>query len=236
MRRCLPALCARAEVVLWTDQAHWDLPPGLTVPVRTFQSDAVPWAEVQCADLSIYHLANESRCHRGILQVSRHHPGVVVLHDNDLTDLFLEASPDAGDARGQSLRLFESSEPAAPPRSSKPAAPPSGGSSHGPPVLKAVAGALAVFAHTRTLYNSLIPALKWPLACQAPADQTAAEYIAGLLCLCEEAKRHRGWSVSSYLAERVVEEMSLWVTRRTSLMSDQVARRIVSLTMGPEAA
>ncbi len=59
------------------------MPPGLTAAVRRFRPDAVPWAEVQRADLSVYHLVGDPRWCGAIGRVSREHPGVVVLYEHD---------------------------------------------------------------------------------------------------------------------------------------------------------
>ena len=86
--RLLPALCRRAEVVLWTDQDEWDPALAAYGPVRRFDPATVDWAEVQRGDVSVYNIANNPRFHAAAWQVSRQHPGLVILHDLSLQHLF----------------------------------------------------------------------------------------------------------------------------------------------------
>src|SRR4051812_20371592 len=48
----------------------------------------MPWAEVNAADATIYHLGNHPQFHSPIWQVNREHPGIVVLHDPGLQHFF----------------------------------------------------------------------------------------------------------------------------------------------------
>jgi glycosyltransferase involved in cell wall biosynthesis len=86
--KLLPALTARAEVTLWTDQVEWD--PGLETDasVRSYRLAEISWREVHEGNLSIYHLGNNYQFHGTIWQVSRRHPGIVILHDPCLQDFF----------------------------------------------------------------------------------------------------------------------------------------------------
>jgi glycosyltransferase involved in cell wall biosynthesis len=95
-RRVLKALAACAvEVTLWTDQSQWDATLEAHARVRTYQlAKASPlelkafWAELNRADMTIYHLGNDPKFHGTIWQVSQLHPGIVVLHDFRLQHLF----------------------------------------------------------------------------------------------------------------------------------------------------
>jgi len=79
--RIMKALSIIAEVVLWTDQNEWDKSLEETVVVRRFSIEAVPWAELNSADLNVYHIGNNPQYHGAIWQISRKLPGVIVLHD-----------------------------------------------------------------------------------------------------------------------------------------------------------
>lgn len=84
----LPALCDRAEVVVWTDQERVDgLDPR--AEVQRYQPDTVPWKELNRADISVYHLGNNQEHHSGPWLVSRRSPGIVVLHDVRLPHFFV---------------------------------------------------------------------------------------------------------------------------------------------------
>jgi hypothetical protein len=77
--RLLSALQKRAEVMLWTDQAEWDAHIAHYAIVRRYQPEHLPWTELNRGDMSVYHIGNNHRFHEAIWQVSRSHPGVVVL-------------------------------------------------------------------------------------------------------------------------------------------------------------
>jgi glycosyltransferase involved in cell wall biosynthesis len=85
----LPHLRRRAEVALWTDQDEWDPTLEAHARVRRYAPESVPWADLNRADATFYHLGNNLRFHGGVYRVSRRHAGVVVLHDYQLQHLFL---------------------------------------------------------------------------------------------------------------------------------------------------
>jgi glycosyltransferase involved in cell wall biosynthesis len=85
----LPALCEAAEVVLWTDQPGPVRVPKALAEVRHYHPEWPPWRELNRADLSVYHLGNNTPFHAGIWRVSRQQPGLVVLHDLHLQHLFV---------------------------------------------------------------------------------------------------------------------------------------------------
>jgi glycosyltransferase involved in cell wall biosynthesis len=86
--RVLAALSRRAQVVLWTDSREWDEGLKEYAEVRFFQAGNIRWEEVNQADMSIYHIGNNPLFHGAIWQVSRQHPGIVVLHDERLHHFF----------------------------------------------------------------------------------------------------------------------------------------------------
>ena len=85
----LPALQKRAEIVLWTDQAEWDPLLETYATVRRYHPEQMPWAEINRADMSIYNIGNNPAAHGSIWQVSRSHPGIIILHDLSLQHLFV---------------------------------------------------------------------------------------------------------------------------------------------------
>jgi SAM-dependent methyltransferase/glycosyltransferase involved in cell wall biosynthesis len=86
--RILPALRTRAHIILWTDQTEWD--PNLEnyAEVRRYQPEQIAWAELNRGDMSVYHIGNNRLFHGAIWQVSRCHPGIVILHDPCLQHFF----------------------------------------------------------------------------------------------------------------------------------------------------
>jgi glycosyltransferase involved in cell wall biosynthesis len=84
--RLLPALAARAEVTLWTDQPHWYSGLERHAAVRRFDPRNFPWEALNGADAAFYNIGNDARFHRAIGQVSRQFPGFSILHDVLLHD------------------------------------------------------------------------------------------------------------------------------------------------------
>lgn len=84
----LPALCARAEVTLWTEQAEWDEALQAHAEVRRYKPGEMRWSELNRADATFYHMGNNPSFHYGIWLTSRRHPGIVVLHDTRLHHFF----------------------------------------------------------------------------------------------------------------------------------------------------
>jgi ubiquinone/menaquinone biosynthesis C-methylase UbiE/glycosyltransferase involved in cell wall biosynthesis len=87
-RQLLPTLTAAAEVVLWTEQEHWDPAVEAYAEVHAYRLQEMPWAEVNRATMSIFHIGNNHRFHGPIWQVSQRHAGFIVLHDVALQQFF----------------------------------------------------------------------------------------------------------------------------------------------------
>ena len=87
-RRVLPALAARAEVVLWTDSEDWDNSIEEFARVRRYKPERVEWAELNRADMNIYQIGNNPLFHGSIWQVAQKSPGIIVLHDFRLHHFF----------------------------------------------------------------------------------------------------------------------------------------------------
>ena len=82
----LPSLGKHAELTLWTDQSNWDR--NLETLARVRHSDQITWPELHRADVTFYNIGNNHRFHALIWQVSRRHPGIVVLHDLRVHNFF----------------------------------------------------------------------------------------------------------------------------------------------------
>ena len=79
--RLLAALGARAEVTLWTDQAHWNSGLESHAAVRRFDPRHMRWDELHAADAVFYNLGNNAQFHQPIWQVARQCPGFAIMHD-----------------------------------------------------------------------------------------------------------------------------------------------------------
>jgi len=77
-----------AAVEIWTsDEQPW---LESELPVIRFQPGEQRLAELRDRDAIIYNLGNYLDYHQGIYEVSREHPGVVILHDRVLHHLFAD--------------------------------------------------------------------------------------------------------------------------------------------------
>lgn len=84
----LPTLSKHAEVTLWTNQHEWDPACGNYCQVRHFDPERIQWSEVNGADITYYNIGNNHLFHAAIWQVSRLHPGIVILHDVRVHNFF----------------------------------------------------------------------------------------------------------------------------------------------------
>lgn len=103
----LPALARRAEVTLWVHEKRWLSELERSARVRRYDPSAMPWAEINAADATIYHLGNEPHYHGPIWRVNRQHPGIVILHDLNLQDFFAAMTDEAVLMPGDYLRMME---------------------------------------------------------------------------------------------------------------------------------
>ena len=177
--RLLPALARRAELVLWSDQdGDVPPPPGVPAEVRRYRPGEVPWAELNRADMTVYHLGNNNEHHGAIWQVSRRHPGAVVLHDCRLPHFFLGLHKNRLRDRGAYLALMDRFYGAKGRLLASEfwelRVSPEHMTEHYPLTPFAVEGALGVLVHTPDSYAALQPWRRWPLAYQPLAYRAAA--------------------------------------------------------------
>jgi hypothetical protein len=74
-----------------------DTPPNITLPARRARS--LRAAELNGADLCIYHLGNNAQFHAEIWDCAERHPGLVVLHDRALHECYLGRRAGSDSAR-----------------------------------------------------------------------------------------------------------------------------------------
>ena len=77
----LPSLSKHSELTLWTDQSDWDRSLEKFARVRSYDLRRMSWPELNQADVTFYNIGNNHLFHASIWQVSRQHPGIVILHD-----------------------------------------------------------------------------------------------------------------------------------------------------------
>lgn len=95
--RILPALSARAEVILWTDALEWDLTLERFCTVKHFDPDTVLPRDFTAArrgsgpEILFVHIGNSWVYHAGLMRLAQRIPSIVVLHDLAIQELMLEA-------------------------------------------------------------------------------------------------------------------------------------------------
>ena len=106
----LPALCKQAEVTLWTDQSNWYRKLESVARVRSYDPRRMSWPEMHRADVTFYNIGNNHLFHASIWEVSRQHPGIVILHDlrvqNFFESLYLGQWRDLGGYFAQMKRYY----------------------------------------------------------------------------------------------------------------------------------
>ena len=104
--KILPFLGTHADVSFWTTQEEWDPAIALYGQVRRYDAAAMPWSELNRADLNIYHIGNQPDFHGAIWEVARNCPGLVVLHDPSLHHFFGALYRDRENKRSAYLQLM----------------------------------------------------------------------------------------------------------------------------------
>ena len=106
-RQLLPSLTTAADIALWTDQEHWDPALEACAEVHAYRLQEMPWAEINRATMSVFHIGNNHRFHGPIWQVSHRHAGLVVLHDVALQQFFAGLFREQWHDRAGYLELME---------------------------------------------------------------------------------------------------------------------------------
>ncbi|HEY1859534.1 MAG TPA: glycosyltransferase [Gemmataceae bacterium] len=181
--RVLPALTARADVTLWTDQSNWDRSLERYAAVRSFQHATISWPQVHRGGLCVYNIGNSAEFHGATWEIGRQNPGVVILHDLCLQHLFasvyleqrrdrggylaamqryygLQGAKDADDYCDQHLSTEYMGWVY-------------------PLTHHALENALGVVVHTRPAFESLNHSSRWPLTCAPlPYGASARQFSA----------------------------------------------------------
>jgi glycosyltransferase involved in cell wall biosynthesis len=84
----LPALSKKVSITAWVYEERWSPDLDQFVRVRRYHPNNPPWADINAAEMSIFHFGNHPYYHGPIWQVNRGHPGIVVLHDLTLQHFF----------------------------------------------------------------------------------------------------------------------------------------------------
>lgn len=105
-QRIVYDLSKRVDITLWTNQQEWSQEINKYATVKQYQLDKMPWFELNQGDINIYHLGNNATFHGDIWKISQQSPGLVILHDYKLQDLFYMLYPDKNDYIQQMREIY----------------------------------------------------------------------------------------------------------------------------------
>lgn len=105
-QRIIYDLSKKIGITLWTNQQKWNQEIEKYATVKQYQLDKMPWFELNQGDINIYNLGNNASFHGDIWKLSRQSPGLVILHDYKLQDLFYMLYPDRNDYIQQMREIY----------------------------------------------------------------------------------------------------------------------------------
>lgn len=105
-QRIVYDLSKRVDINLWTNQQEWSQEIDKYATVKQYQLDKMPWFELNQGDINIYNLGNNATFHGDIWKISQQSPGLVILHDYKLQDLFYMLYPDKNDYIQQMREIY----------------------------------------------------------------------------------------------------------------------------------
>jgi glycosyltransferase involved in cell wall biosynthesis len=164
----LPALSQHSELTLWTDQSSWDRSLEKLAPVKHYQPDRMDWPKLNEADITFYNIGNNHLFHASIWQVSRRHPGIVILHDLRVHNFFESLyrgqwRDDAGYLAQMKLYYGDEGLRAATEFINSGPAKIDFMTEHYPLTPLALENCLAVVVHTREAFKELQQLKEWPV-------------------------------------------------------------------------
>jgi len=95
--RILPALSAKAEVILWTDAREWDVTLERFCTVKHFDPDTISPRDFTATrrgagpEMLFIHIGNSWVYHAGLMRLAQRMPSIVVLHDLAIQELMIES-------------------------------------------------------------------------------------------------------------------------------------------------
>jgi len=162
----LPALQEVSDVTLWTNHRDWDPELEQFADVRCFPETGF-WHELHKAEMTVYHIGNNHEFHSQIWDISRRHPGVVILHDMALQHLFTGFFRVTNDTQGYLRLMLEHYGPEGA-RSARELLDGRRATEdvarEFPLTLPAIENALGVLVHSRDAFDRLARLKRWPVA------------------------------------------------------------------------
>lgn len=105
LRKVLPELARRSELTLWTVQEEWE--PWIDELARVRRLVELSWTEFNEADLTVYNLEDEATWYGQIWDLSRLHPGLVILHSASFLRMFTKIMVEYQQAPGAFVAAVE---------------------------------------------------------------------------------------------------------------------------------
>ena len=85
----IPKLSQLSDLTLWTAQAGWDAELGQFASINRFSPDDHKNPQFQSPAINVFNIGNNAEFHTEIFELSRRLPGIVILHELNLYDLFV---------------------------------------------------------------------------------------------------------------------------------------------------
>lgn len=108
--RLLPALAHHFDVTLWAENDDASLPTGAPAQLRLASQIPAHWPSLNFADLTVYQVGNDARFHGWAVRSMKQHPGIVILHDTSVHELYrglMHALPSGEDSYLPTVLRYE---------------------------------------------------------------------------------------------------------------------------------
>jgi hypothetical protein len=239
----LPSLAKQASITLWVHEAGWSPELEQHARVCRYNPGRMPWAEINAADATVYHLGNQAAVYGPIWQVNRQHSGIVVLYDLVLQPLIAGlVVEDRGLSRSEYHEMMKHHHP-------------DGGLEAANDLLSrartideiapdfpltgvALENATAVILHTQAAYSlvsssTTLPVALVPIFNLSNGETDAVEaYVHGLLNVVKTTLDARAREAVRWMAGRTGRAMRPWFSETDAgLLITQVAQTIRDLVV-----
>lgn len=86
--RLIPALTAQFDLTLWAENADATQSAATSIPIRNAVDMGSHWPTCNYCDLTVYQIGNDARFHGWTARWMQQHPGILILHDTCVHELY----------------------------------------------------------------------------------------------------------------------------------------------------
>ncbi len=213
----LPALARRARVILWTPLPGWSDELERDAEVRRYDPGAMPWTEINAADMTVFHFSNQLEDDISAWRVNQQHPGLVVLHAENFQAFFAGQLRNGSMASEAYLQLMDFHYPI-------------GGREAAEAALRGESISADYSLTGAMIANALGVAVTYPQAmaqlselADVPvallpfgANSSTDSLVDGLRALIEETRANEARAAVYWTAGRAGRQMATWFSERTA--------------------